>query len=47
MIERSILIGGAYPAAIEAFQVQPAQFALEQPASCTVSEIVLRPTAQL
>jgi uncharacterized membrane protein (UPF0182 family) len=30
-IGASILIGGAYPAAIEAFQVQPAQFALEQP----------------
>ena len=30
-IGASILVGGAYPAAIEAFQVQPAQFALEQP----------------
>jgi uncharacterized membrane protein (UPF0182 family) len=27
----SILVGGAYPAAIESFQVQPAQIALERP----------------
>ncbi|TMB58240.1 MAG: UPF0182 family protein [Chloroflexi bacterium] len=30
-IGASIFIGGGYPAAVEAFQVQPAQFALERP----------------
>jgi len=30
-IGASILVGGAYPAAVESFQVQPAQIALERP----------------